>query len=820
MRSTSVLYLILIALTATASPVLAAWPNAPATNRAVCTAANNQSVPTIVSDGAGGAIITWYDLRGGSFNDIYAQHLLASGAVDPAWPTDGRALCTALGNQYTPTLVADGAGGAIVTWYDYRSGTADIYAQHVLATGALDPAWPLDGKALCTAANSQLSPTIVADGSGGAIVTWQDLRGGGTYDIYAQHVLASGAVDPAWPVDGRALCTAANQQSVPTIVADGAGGAIVTWYDLRGGATYDIYAQHVLASGAVDPAWPVDGRALCTAVNSQLYPTIISDGIGGAIVSWTDYRGGVASDIYAQHVLALGAVDPTWPVDGRAICVATNYQYSPMIIADAGGGAIITWYDLRTGSNYDIYAQHLLASGAVDPAWPADGRALCTAAGDQNSPTIDADGAGGAFVTWYDSRSGSSSTADIYAQHVFASGAVDPAWPADGRALCTATNGQFTPTIVADGTGGAIVTWYDNRSGTYDIYAQRVARYGYLGTPEVEIAGAKDVPNDQGGRVKLSWGASYLEGDPYNVVTSYRVYRSVPSALAASMRRGGASVTRIDDDTRSFMRPGELFTTSAAGVTYYWEYLSTVSADFVQNYSCLAPTAQDSVAPGPPLTAFMVQARTAGSQHWESQPVTGYSVDNLRPAAPAPFTGQYTAGQATLHWNRNTEADLAGYRLYRGTNASFTPGAANLVAALADTGYADASGVPSYYKLTAIDAHGNESPVATLLPVGTLGVDGGALPRELSFAPPAPNPVAVNATLRYALPRAGTVRLAIHDPAGRLVRELASGPREAGTQSESWDLRDASGHAVGAGLYFARLECEGRTIVRRIAVTR
>ena len=127
---------------------LAAWPNNALVNLPLCTAANNQTNPRIVADGAGGAIVTWYDFRGGTDSDIYAQHILASGAVDPAWPADGRALCTSVNNQYSPTIVADGAGGAIVTWYDYRSGTySDIYAQHILASGADEPAWPADGRA-------------------------------------------------------------------------------------------------------------------------------------------------------------------------------------------------------------------------------------------------------------------------------------------------------------------------------------------------------------------------------------------------------------------------------------------------------------------------------------------------------------------------------------------------------------------------------------------------------------------------------------------------------------------------------------------------
>src|SRR5262249_51458747 len=87
-------------------------------------------------------------------------------------------------------------------------------------------AWPHDPNngnvALSRAANDQISPTIVSDGAGGAIVTWEDRRSSGG-DIYAQRVNAAGA--PQWTSDGVALCTAANNQQSPTIVSDGAGGA-------------------------------------------------------------------------------------------------------------------------------------------------------------------------------------------------------------------------------------------------------------------------------------------------------------------------------------------------------------------------------------------------------------------------------------------------------------------------------------------------------------------------------------------------------------------------------------------------------------------
>jgi hypothetical protein len=361
-------------------------------------------------------------------------------------------VCTATNDQEFPVLVSDGAGGAIVTWEDNRSGK-DIYAQRVLASGALDAAWPVNGLALCTAIQGQGLPDIVSDGAGGAIVVWHDLRvNGANTDIYAQHALASGAVDPAWPANGRALCTATKDQSHPKILLDGAGGAIVTWEDYRnarsGGSSVDIYAQHVSLSGVVDPLWPTDGIAVCTAASFQQTPHLASDGAGGAIVAWDDFRDSGFIKVYAQHALAGGTVDAAWPANGRLVCVAANSQTGSQIVTDGSGGAIVAWLDVRDGVNGDIYAQHVLASGVLDTEWTAGGRGVCTATGDQKLPVLASDGAGRAIVTWVDDRNGPAS--DIYAERttVWTSGVWSGNAPGELKFAAPAPNPARTMTTL------------------------------------------------------------------------------------------------------------------------------------------------------------------------------------------------------------------------------------------------------------------------------------------------------------------------------------------------------------------------------------
>src|SRR6185503_18647467 len=122
-------------------------------------------------------------------------------------------------------------------------------------------------------------------------------------------------------------------------------------------------------------------------------------------------------------------------------CSAVNFplatsvgdQFWSSAIPDGAGGMIVAWQDPRNGATgSDIYAQHVLDCGSADPAWPAGGVALTTAAGDQIFPVIATDGAGGAFVAWNEGAFPFPGFADVFAQHVLSTGAIDPAWPVDG----------------------------------------------------------------------------------------------------------------------------------------------------------------------------------------------------------------------------------------------------------------------------------------------------------------------------------------------------------------------------------------------------
>ncbi len=475
----------------------------------VSNAVNNQVNPASTTDSSGGAIVTWQDFRNGKY-EIYAQRMNASG--NPLWTTNGIAICTQDSN-YNPIVVSDGLGGAIISWQSYRgSATADIYAQRVNSTGTVQ--WALNGVPICAVVFDQNTISMIIDGTGGAILTWQDYRSNnGFADVYAQRVNNLGAM--LWVANGVSVCNQAAEQNGPSVVNDGAGGAFVTWSDNRAG-NYDIYTQRISAGGA--PQWTTNGVATCTMATDQRKPDLCSDGAAGVIVTWYDFRSTTDYNIYAQRVGPAGGI--VWAVDGVVMNNNVAYdQIDPMIVSDGLGGAIMSWSDKRTGITSDIYSQRVNSTGAVQ--WTATGVIICTANGDQIKSQLVSDGNNGAYIVWEDHRNAGNS--DIYAQRIASNAALN--WAATGFEICAVGNDQLNPKLVSNGNQGAIVVWQDFRSGTsFDIYNTGFDINGLVGVHNGEVTTAVDFtlsqnyPNPFNPSTKINYTI------PQNAVVTLSIY--------------------------------------------------------------------------------------------------------------------------------------------------------------------------------------------------------------------------------------------------------------------------------------------------------
>lgn len=867
----------------------------------------NQETPTIVPDGVGGAMIAWADYRSGAGGDIYGNRITADGIVLGG---SGVPFCSAAGDQYNPRAVLDGMGNVILVWMDNRAGYTEIYAQKIDTAGNVY--WPADGINVCPGTSSiNGEARAVPDGAGGVFVTWYDYRNGG-YDIFAQRVDGNGAL--VWGDAGMPVCTYSGEQYAPEMASDHAGGAIVVWQDYR--ASGDVYAQRIDADGNL--LWNPDAVPV-SAVGSYSYDIRIVTNAGGEpYIAWVDQRYGY-DDVFVQYLDLSGA--PVWEINGVSVCDDEGYyyfKYSPKIVPDGAGGVIVAWWDYRTGESYDVFAQRIAWDGAR--AWDQLGKMLIPALSAEGPFSMISDGAGGAIVG-ADLYPGEYMLLDIYAQKVDSDGNL--LWGSRGAPVSVADSYQYHTMLVPDGFGGAIFAYEDYRpAGEYpDIYCQHLNAAGLWGNPEPEILSCVDVPADQGGWVRITTRASTLDAaGEANAIFGYNVWRLIGSG-------GGPTLTSAAPTDRSkvFALLSDPLTAKGVRVSGSqaaalglpegdWESVGFWFATRDTVYNIAVPTKNDSTEAGTAEETYIVTAHTSTAGVFiTSEPAAGYSVDNLAPGVTPGLVGNEIAAPAGLliSWDPNVASDIWKYNVYRGDSDLFVPDESSLLGSTTDTELHDGTWVWAYqyfYKLVAVDRHGNMGPEALLRPedinVGTLlasfaaslsgsvvkvewtlseadedvkfavlrstggsfedlaspaiardglsfsltdgsvepgttytyrvsvvGVSGTRVLFETdAISTPAmplalhqnhPNPFNPSTTIGYYLPAAAVVTLDVYDSTGRLVSRLVDrAAQDKGTHSVEWRGSDARGNAASSGVYFYRLTSGKETISKKMILLR
>jgi hypothetical protein len=385
---------------------------------AICTTRYQQSSPKIISDGKGGAIMVWDDQRTGLYSgNIYAQRVNADGQV--LWATNGVAVKA--GVAYTTQITTDGAGGAIIAWRDDRISmdASDVYAQRIDSSGNI--MWTSTGVGIATAASQQYPSCIVSDDSAGAIIVWTHVRADATTNLFAQRVNAAGA--KRWGTAGVTIVNLATWSQSPTAQPDKQGGVFIIWADSRGpSSNRKYYGQHLNASGVNQ--WSSGGKRLTSEIQDIYGPAnFIIDGSNGLILGYSLSVSYYDQTIFGQRVSNNGSV--LWDTLGLPICSRKWGRSMPEMINDASGGAIMAWHDDRTPDN-DSYPGYLYDAQRVDTSgnilWATNGAPVSTATNAQSFPKIIPIDGGGAILTWADLRGGANY--DIYAQRLNANGTI------------------------------------------------------------------------------------------------------------------------------------------------------------------------------------------------------------------------------------------------------------------------------------------------------------------------------------------------------------------------------------------------------------
>ena len=305
-------------------------------------------------------------------------------------------------------------------------------------------------------------------------------------------------------------------------------------------------------------------------------------------------------------------------------------------------------------------------------------------------------------------------------------------------------------------------------SGNTVIYDVELFEYGYAGAPN--MVNLHDVPNDQGRQMRAVWDAG-MPGD-WEYFTQFSIWRKVNNA------------------------PIEL-----------WDYIETVPWHGMDPYAAVVPTLGDSSMHGMHMSTFMVTAHTDDISVWlDSEPMSGYSIDNLHPMTPMSLSFSTNPGSVSLSWSGSVDEDFSYFNVYRQDITSNEPA---MIFTTTDSFYVDQAmeDVGAYeYWVTAVDLSGLESESSSIVSAVLSSEDELGMPTEFALKQNYPNPFNPSTQIQYALPSETRVVISIYDITGRKVRTLVNEVQSAGYRTVMWNATNEIGRPVSAGMYIYTIQ--------------
>ncbi len=447
----------------------------------------------------------------------------------------------------------------------------------------------------------------VPDGSGGVYISWIEFD----YDTNVIHIDGNGRILWKKIILSRNWYTGYMTQYGPVSCSDGQGGVIVAWLDYRF-PPFALRAQRLNFNG--DSVWNPDGIILSNQmlISEAAQVGIMADLKGGAFISWSNY----GNSLSVQHLDNNGEF--LLESNGRIVAYDTSsYNHnvnSYKLLNDERGGVIVIWSGF--GSK-NLYMQHINNSDAL-------------LLGSYGQKILD----GEAYVN----------DAIGYENGVF----IWPTWDRvvikvdnEGNLLwrTNITDGMWSydlsPSLVRDDMGGIIVVWPTYYSKPV-IYAQRINSDGSIGVSTVKAPSnlkAIDTDCDNGGSIILNWTLSSDDGNGINKVIGYNIYRSLNSSGPYELiGRPAAGISSHIDNT------------AAIGIPYY----------------------------------YIIRANDGAKESEISNEASAISVRNL-PLPPSNLVATDTpydlGGSLMLTWIKSVDDgtglnNVAGYNIYRYSSTS------------------------------------------------------------------------------------------------------------------------------------------------------
>ena len=529
-----------------------------------------QVIPKIGIRVEGEIYISRFDNVSGNY-DVWLQLL------DPAgyqlWADEGILVSdhTAMSWLTDYDLDVDVYGNSIITFQDIRNVTNNIFAYKVDPAGNL--LWTADGITLSNDTNidyGNMSPKVLCTSDGSSYFAWA--RMGDTSTVRINRVAPQGV--KLWGETGITIQSTTENIGWPQMVETDEG--ILLKYYVDTGPVWapvrHIYIARINLSGEIEWTIPVSTVGGISAWN-QILP-FVSDGQGGAIISWHDDRNSdLVNEVYIQRVTFNGVT--TMPTNGAMISTDTqNQQYYPKWAVDTTNLRIYAVYKQTTsGQTQDgLNAQMLDYNG--NRFWGDTGMVMIPLSSYVASP-INAYLSAEGVVMIYEVGTMPSSDQSMHIRAAALDHQGNYLWENDYIDIVTTNSTKVHTAAAAHTEGWYILAWEEN----YNLYA---ARFNSNGTtpmfyPAPDLLAAMAIEPDQ---IELFWNFAYLTYLP----DTYTIYMDGSPEAVIDYGESSYIVSGLDPGTYEFYlianypgggdsQPSETVTTTLYG-TSADEYLN------------------------------------------------------------------------------------------------------------------------------------------------------------------------------------------------------------------------------------------------------
>lgn len=446
----------------------------------------------------GGAVYVVARPHGGVFVALSGQTglrlfaTLPSGLTDPAWPVDGRLLTGTTG--YPASLAPDNSGGVYVAWTRQMGGRWRAVLGRYRSDASPGIGWPDSGLAVGAPTADFLPPdySIATDLAGGAYIGWTEGN-----RVRVSRYSSTGTLAAGWPAAGVEMAPAyTTPQTSPALVSDpSAGGVLVAWLHSSGGTGSYVVAQRLKTNGTPATGWPASGVIVSAGFDARYGPIAVSDGLGGAFLSWNEAHNPGGYQARVSHVTASGSRPWNAPEGSLLLAQGGDLENPPSISSDGAGGVFSTWFD---GLASTVPFEHVYSNGGRFMG--LGGLPLASVPARYPIEVCASDGQLGCYVLWIAYRDLLSQIKDLRLVRV--DGDANPIgnWPAEGLLIASGTiNAQLFYrnlgiSAVADSAGGVYAVWSSNadESGGPGVFIRHIL-------PDGSFPSTLDTPPQPGG---------------------------------------------------------------------------------------------------------------------------------------------------------------------------------------------------------------------------------------------------------------------------------------------------------------------------------